>query len=144
MLTPSSLRNVPKSLTACALLVLAGAFANAQNPGGPPASIVFFSAGNGQPNNQIYTMNPDGTNPVRVTFDTASDVDPDISPNGKYIVFTSNQTGDNDIYIMDCRSGTTLDLTNNPQTTSGLDSRLMASRSSSTATVTAVSSKSSS
>jgi Tol biopolymer transport system component len=59
-------------------------------------------------------MNPDGANPVRVTFDTASDVDPDISPNGKSIVFTSNQTGNNDIYIMDRRSGSTFDLTNNP------------------------------
>lgn len=114
MLTLSSLRNVPEYLIVCALLVLAGAFAHAQNPGGSPGSIVFFSAGNGQPNNQIYTMNPDGTNSVRVTFDTASDIDPDISPDGKYIVFTSNQSGNNDIYIMDRRSGTTLDLTNNP------------------------------
>lgn len=114
MLTPSSLRNFPRCLTACALLVLAGAFANAQEPGGSPGSTVFVSAGTGHPNNQIYTMNPDGTNPVRVTFDTASDVDPDISHNGKYIVFTSDQTGNNDIYIMDRRSGTTLDLTNNP------------------------------
>jgi Tol biopolymer transport system component len=108
------MRNVPKSLTACMLIALAGAVTHAQNPGGPPGSIVFFSAGNGQPNNQIYTMNPDGTDPVQVTFDTASDVDPDISPNGKHIVFTSNQTGNNDIYIMDRRSGNTLDLTNNP------------------------------
>jgi Tol biopolymer transport system component len=113
MLTLTCFRHIPKWPTACALLALAGAFANAQNPGGPPESIVFYSAGNGQPNNQIYSMNPGGTKGTRVTFDTGSDVDPDISPNGKYIVFTSNQTGNNDIYIMD-RSGTTLDLSNNP------------------------------
>ena len=113
MLTPFSLLHRSKWLTACAVLALPAAFANAQNPGGPPESIVFYSAGDGHPNNQIYTMNPDGSSPTQVTFDKASDVDPDISPNGKYIIFTSNQTGNNDIYIMD-RSGNTLDLTNNP------------------------------
>jgi Tol biopolymer transport system component len=114
MLTPVCLRIVPKLLAACAMLALAAAFAHAQNPGGPPESIVFVSAGNPQPNNQIYTMNPNGTDPDRVTFDTASNLDPDISPDGKYIVFTSNQTGNNDIYIMDRRSGSAFDLTNNP------------------------------
>ena len=114
MLPSSSLRNAPKYLTACALLLVACALAKAQNPGGSPGSIVFYGAGNSQPNNQIYTMKPDGTSPERVTFDTASDVDPDISPNGKSIVFTSNQTGNNDIYITDRQSGTSFDLTNNP------------------------------
>ena len=113
MLSPYSQRHMTKWLTACAVLALAGASANGQDPSGPPGSIVFYSAGNGHPNNQIYTMNPDGSDPKQVTFDTASDVDPDISPDGKYIVFTSNQTGNNDIYIMN-RSGATLDLTNNP------------------------------
>ena len=113
MQTPFSPLYRSKWLTACTVLALTGALSNAQNPAGPPRSVVFYSAGDGHPNNQIYTMNPDGTNPRQVTFDTASDVDPDISPDGKYFVFTSNQTGNNDIYIMD-RSGTTFDLTNNP------------------------------
>lgn len=113
MLAPLSLRHMIKSLTACAVLALAGGFASGQSPSGPAGSVVFYSAGNGHPNNQIYTMNPDGSDQKQVTFDTASDVDPDISPDGKYIVFTSDQTGNNDIFIMD-RSGTALDLTNNP------------------------------
>ena len=83
--------------------------------GGPPGSVVFFSARDGHSNNQIYAMNPDGSNPVRLTYDVSSDVDPDVSPNGQQIVFTSNQTdtGNNDIFVRDA-SGATRDLTNNP------------------------------
>jgi Tol biopolymer transport system component len=33
--------------------------------------IVFFSARDGHPNNQIYVMDTDGSRQTRVTFDTA-------------------------------------------------------------------------
>lgn len=87
--------------------------ADTKQAGGPPGSVVFFSARDGDPKNQIYTMDPEGSTQVRVTSDAASDVDPDISPDGKYIVFTSNQTGNNDIFVQD-RSGAVTNLTNNP------------------------------
>src|SRR5579872_3015857 len=102
-------------LTISAVLPLTGARAYAQNGGGPNGSVVFFSARDGHPNNQIYVMDPDGSNPLRVTYDAASDVDPDISPNGKNIVFTSNQTGNNDIFVQE-RSGAVQNLTNNAAT----------------------------
>ncbi|MEO8050235.1 MAG: hypothetical protein ABI833_07435 [Acidobacteriota bacterium] len=95
------------------LLAPPGTSVYAQHAGGPPGSIVFYSARNGHANNQIYVMNTDGSNPVRITYDTAIDVDPDISQNGKQIVFTSNQTGNNDIFVQD-RSGVVRNLTNNP------------------------------
>ena len=85
----------------------------AKHPGGPPSSVVFYSARDGVANNQIYVMDPDGSNQVRITSDGASDVDPDISPNGRQIVFTSNLTGNNDIYVRD-DLGTVSNLTNNP------------------------------
>jgi hypothetical protein len=83
------------------------------NGGGAPGSLVFYSARDGHPNKQIYVMNPDGSDPLRVTYDAASDVDPDLSPDGQEIVFTSNQTGNNDIFVQD-RSGAVRNLTNNP------------------------------
>jgi TolB protein len=108
-----SVRRVFSWLSISVLLALTGADADAQNPGGPPRSVVFFSARDGQPNNQIYVMNPDGSNQLRITYDTSTDVDPDISPDGKNFVFTSSQTGNNDIFVQD-RSGAARNLTNNP------------------------------
>lgn len=102
-----------QNLSVCLLLVAPCAYA--QNPGGAPGSVVFFNSRDGQPNNQIYLMNPDGSSQVRVTFDAASDVDPDISPDGKSIVFTSNQSGNNEIFLLDT-SGALRNLTNNPAT----------------------------
>jgi TolB protein len=63
-------------------------------------------------------MNPDGSNPVRITYDVASDADPDISPNGQEIVFTSNQTqsGNNNIFVR-ARNGAVRNLTNDPSAT---------------------------
>lgn len=100
---------------AASAVLMAGVPAAAQQPGGPPSSVVFYSARDGHPNNQIYVMNPDGSVQLRVTTDTASDVDPDISPNGQNIVFTSNQPGNNDIFVLD-RTGQIKNLTNNPAT----------------------------
>jgi len=86
---------------------------DAKHAVGPPSSVIFYSARDGDPKNQIYTMDPDGSNQVRVTSDAASEVDPDISTDGKQIIFTSNQTGNNDIYLRDS-SGSVVNLTNNP------------------------------
>jgi TolB protein len=54
----------------------------------------------------------DGRRPLRITTDPSSDVDPDISTNGRDIVFTSNRTGNNDIYIVGSAGGTAVNLTN--------------------------------
>jgi len=80
--------------------------------GGAQGSITYFSARDG--NNESYVMNEDGSDPFRVTYDPASDVDPDISPNGQQIVFTSNRTGNNDIYTVGSSGGSAWNLTNHP------------------------------
>jgi len=104
------------ALSAATLLAYARAYA--QQGGGPPESVVFYSARDGHSNKQIYVMNPDGANPIRITYDVASDVDPDISPNGQRIAFTSNQTetGNNNIFVRD-QNGAVRNLTNNPTAT---------------------------
>lgn len=72
--------------------------------GGPPHSIAFGSNRDG--NNEIYVMNPDGSDQTRLTFDSRNDQRPDISPNGQQIVFSSNRitetnpTGDFEIFLM--------------------------------------------
>jgi Tol biopolymer transport system component len=72
--------------------------------GGPPYSIAFHSNRDG--NNEIYVMNPDGSEQTRLTFDSRNDQRPDISPNGKQLVFASNRitetnpTGDFEIFVM--------------------------------------------
>jgi Tol biopolymer transport system component len=104
-------------ITFSAVALIAGARVYAQRAGGPPGSVAFYSARDGHSNNQIYVMDPDGSNQVRITHDVASDVDPDISPNGRRIVFTSNQTetGNNNIFVRD-RRGVVRNLTNDPAT----------------------------
>jgi TolB protein len=97
------------------MALLPSAHAYPQDSGVRPDSVVFYSARGGHPNKQIYAMKADGSNQVRVTYDTASDVDPDISPDGKYILFTSDQTGNNNIFVQD-RWGDVRNLTNNPAT----------------------------
>lgn len=96
----------------CVLTLLAAAPANTQQPGGPAGGVVFYSARDGHSNNQIYAMNPDGSNQLRITNDLASDVDPDISPNGQEIVFTSNLAGNNDIFVLS--SSGAINLTSSP------------------------------
>jgi hypothetical protein len=46
------------ALTACVAALLTGTQVYAQQPGGPPASVVFYSARDGHSNNQVYAMNP--------------------------------------------------------------------------------------
>ena len=93
-------------------VVLSGGFPHVAAQGrGVPGSVAFFTARDG--NNEIYVMDWDGSRPLRITNHTASDVDPDISTNGRDIIFTSNRTGNNDIYIVGSRGGTPVNLTNN-------------------------------
>ena len=76
-----------------------------ENYGGPPLSVAFASNRDG--NNEIYVMDPDGTNQVNVSEHAASDVAPDISPNGRFIAFSSNRVtadnpeGDFEIFVME-------------------------------------------
>jgi len=93
-------------------LVLGGILKDATLRGqGAPGSVAFFSARDG--NNEIYLMDPDGQNPMRVTDNPFSDVDPDISTNGRDIAFTSNRGGSNDIYVIDSAGGVPVNLTQN-------------------------------
>ena len=72
-------------------------------PGGGVGIIVFASNRDGQ--NEIYTMNADGSNQTQLTNNPAMDWLPDWSPDGSKIVFSSDRDGTNDIFIMDSDGG---------------------------------------
>ncbi len=61
--------------------------------------LAFSSDRDGNP--EIYVMNVDGSNVVRLTDDPASDTQPAWSPDGKQIAFTSDRNGNSEIYVMD-------------------------------------------
>ncbi len=60
--------------------------------------IAFVSERDG--NCEIYVMNSDGSGQTRLTNNSASDVGPIWSPDGKKIAFTSDRDGDYEIYLM--------------------------------------------
>ena len=65
--------------------------------------IVFSSNRNG--NFEIYMMNPDGSQQVRLTNHRASDFGPAFSPTGEEILFVSERSGERDLYIMRADGG---------------------------------------
>ena len=60
--------------------------------------IVFSSHRDG--NDEIYSMNADGSAQTRLTNNAASDYDPAFSPDAGKIAFTSRRDGNDEIYVM--------------------------------------------
>jgi Tol biopolymer transport system component len=100
-------------LLAALALAVVGSVHPADGQGrGVPGGLTFFSAREG--NNEIYTADWDGGQPLRITDDPASDTDPDLSSNGSDVVFTSSRTGNNDIFVVGSAGGPAVNLTNHP------------------------------
>ena len=76
------------------------------------AKIVFYSHRDG--NTEIYTMDSDGSNPTRLTFNEMSDSSPVWSPNGQQIAFHSKRDGNLEIYVMDADGSNQRNLTRHP------------------------------
>lgn len=103
-------------LTATVLLV--GVLAQA-----PPASAAFPGVngkiafvGTRDGDNEIFTINPDGSAQTQLTFNTASDELPSWSPDGTKIAFASTRDGDPDnpdIYVMNADGSNQVNLTQN-------------------------------
>jgi Tol biopolymer transport system component len=70
----------------------------------------------------IYVMRADGTGPPQLLSDAAGaeDSGPRWSPNGKRISFTSDRTGDYEVWVVNADGSGETNLTNSPTTTDGL------------------------
>jgi hypothetical protein len=60
--------------------------------------IVFVSNRDG--NDEIYSMNYDGSGVQRLTVNSSQEGNPDWSPDGSKIAFSSNRSGESEIYVM--------------------------------------------
>jgi Tol biopolymer transport system component len=77
----------------------------------PDGTRIAFSS-NRDGNDEIYVMNADGSNPIRLTHDVHSNQAPDWSPDGSKIVFQSNRTGNLQIWVMNADGTGLMQLTN--------------------------------
>ena len=64
----------------------------------PCKRIAFVSMRDG--NQEIFSINPDGTDLKRLTTNDSYDDDPSWSPDGQQIAFVSGRNGINDVYVM--------------------------------------------
>jgi Tol biopolymer transport system component len=98
-----------------------------QNPAG-------LSAGNGvensssrrilfvsdrEANTDIFVMDLDGSNPVNLTANPASDLHPAWSADGEWFAFTTDRTGNQEVFVLPAAGGEALNLTNNPAADQG-------------------------
>lgn len=112
--------NLRTAIAIAALAVLAGAFALTPETGhGAPANgverIVFMSS-RGSTRSNIWSMAPDGSDPVQLTFTTGLDQDygPRISPDGRKIAFVRYHNSNYDIWVMDSDGTDAHNITDNP------------------------------
>ncbi|MDQ3686507.1 MAG: protein kinase, partial [Acidobacteriota bacterium] len=72
--------------------------------------IVYASTAGGK--NDIWMTGIDGGEQKQLTIDAGNNIDPAVTPDGKYIVFGSNRTGTSHIWRMDIDGGNPKQLTN--------------------------------
>src|SRR4051812_14528148 len=75
---------------------------------------IAFGSSRDNGNHDIYTMDADGSNEIRLTTASAYDDQPAWSPDASTIAFMTNRDGNFEIYTMPGTGGTATRLTTNP------------------------------
>ncbi|MXY16439.1 MAG: hypothetical protein F4Y57_05430 [Acidobacteria bacterium] len=74
--------------------------------GGPPRETIVYSTI--QPSNwDLFLFESPGAKPRRLTTDPGLDYNGAFSPDGRWVVFTSERSGSPDLYVLDLRTGAT-------------------------------------
>jgi Tol biopolymer transport system component len=92
------------------LIVLAPTRTESASLPGANGRIAFHSNRDGD--NEIYSIKADGTGTAQLTDNSADDVQPAWSPNGKSIAFASNRDGSYQVFVMDADGSNAQALTN--------------------------------
>jgi tricorn protease len=104
-----TLRTLSLVLIACAVAVTVSA--------APIKFARYPHVGNGKLvfsyHNDIWVANEDGSSPVRLTAHIARDTFPRLSPDGKWVAFSSNRLGNDDVYVVPTTGGEPRQLTFN-------------------------------
>ncbi len=79
----------------------------------PVSGIAFVSDRDG--NEEIYLIQPDGSNLARLTDSSAVDRDPAWSADGRQIAFRSRRDGSSDIFVMQANGAKPVNLARDPQ-----------------------------
>lgn len=78
----------------------------------PDGDNIVFASTQHRPTADIYTKSINGNVVTRLTDDPAQDVMPAISPDGRFIAFSSDRNGTWDLYIMPSEGGKVVQITN--------------------------------
>lgn len=105
------------ALSAGLLMANAG-FSSAPSTASSQQKVVFTSDRTG--NNDVYTMNIDGTGLVNLTNNPANDTYPSWSPDGSKIVFNSDRSGNPDLFTMNVDGTAVTNITNSPDPEFGM------------------------
>jgi len=99
-------------IAATAIAVAAAASPASAAPPGSNGKVVFISDRDGD--DEIFSMNPDGTGLTQLTYNDDDDWSPEVSPDGSHVAFESHRDGDYEIYVMDIDGTQVTRLTNQP------------------------------
>ena len=82
----------------------------------PDGARIVFGSKRDDVNGDIYTMDPNGSNVLRITTNTAADGQPAWAPNGNRIAFATDRDANAEVYVMDPDGANPINLTNDPST----------------------------